>query len=69
MRANHLEVGLGVGGQRVAASVLKASSIGSSTFDGSRSVSLLVISVLGDLILFQSALEFSIEGTRGFVQG
>ena len=38
----------------------------SSNFDGSRSVSLLVISVLGDSIACQSALEFSFEGTRGF---
>ena len=32
------------------ASVLEVSSIGSSNFDRSRSVSLLVISVLGNLI-------------------
>ena len=52
MCANHLEVGLGVGGQQMAASVLEVSSVGSSNFDGSRSVSILVISVLGDSILF-----------------
>ena len=51
MRANHLEVGLGVGRQQTAASVLEVSSIGSSNFDGSGSVSLLVVSVLGDSIL------------------
>ena len=51
------------------ASVLEVSSVGSSNFDGSRSVSILVISVLGDSIVFQSALEFSFKGTRGIVQG
>ena len=53
----------------MAASVLEVSSVGSSNFDGSGSVSLLVVSVLGDSILCQSVLEFSIEDTRGFAWG
>ena len=53
----------------MAASVLEVSSVGSSDFDGCGSVSLLVVSVLGDSILCQSALEFSFEDTRGFTRG
>ena len=61
--ADHLEVGLRLGGEEMTAPVLEVSHIGGGDFSRSRTMCLMIISPLDDPMLHKGELEFSFEGS------